>query len=179
MHFDGIFQKAVKLTSRCILSEFSPFWIQTLTWFHPCNIISITLILLSLNDYCVMFWVTSGARAVGFLLNVVITPFFLLSLAFRLYSIIFIVSKVTKNFFQNEVIKVKELPILSVCMKTFCRHIHLCSWVCVCFCVCVCACVCFITYVLIVWLSKQCVQVNMWAFFFYFVLILNCCYGCF
>lgn len=46
--------------------------------------------------------VQSGSRGVSFLMNVVLTPFFMLSLAFRLYSIIFIVSKVTQNFYQVE-----------------------------------------------------------------------------
>ncbi|KAK7087174.1 uncharacterized protein [Littorina saxatilis] len=53
----------------------------------------------------------AGSRGVSYLLNVVITPFFLLSLAFRLYSIIFIVSKVTKNFFQTE--EEQEITILN------------------------------------------------------------------
>ncbi|XP_076452594.1 uncharacterized protein LOC143288176 [Babylonia areolata] len=49
-----------------------------------------------------VLYIETGSRGVDFLLNVVVTPFFFLSLVIRLFSIIFIVSKVTKNFFMYE-----------------------------------------------------------------------------
>ncbi|KAL8560800.1 hypothetical protein ACOMHN_061835 [Nucella lapillus] len=57
-----------------------------------------------------VLYARTGSGGVVFLLNVIVTPFFFLSLVIRLYGIIFIVSKVTKNFFMDQ--EMGELTLL-------------------------------------------------------------------